>query len=215
MGRKPDLKARELILCQAEHLIHLHGFHSTSMEEIAKNCKMTKANLFHHYGSKEELGLAVLDAKMSDYNKKSVEPICSQSDPGEAVYSMFQNAAKFYDGNGCKAGCFMGNIALEMSDINEAFRRRVSRFFEQWAESMSCCLSRARDAGRFGPTLDPKATAEAIIALYEGAIMMARTRRDATVFKRVGKIARQVLEQHEIRKDRRNTTMGPKTPCGC
>lgn len=215
MGRKPDTKVRELILNQAEHLIHLRGFHSTSMEDIARSCGMAKANLFHHYGSKEELGLAVLDLKMSDYNKRRVEPLCAEGDPCAAVYAMFTDAAKFYDGNGCKAGCFIGNIALEMSDINEAFRERVSLFFEAWTASMSGCLQRARKAGRFGPTLEPRATAEAIIALYEGAIMLARTRRDAAVFKRVGKIARDVLAQHEIRTERRNATMGPKTPCGC
>lgn len=215
MGRRPDPKIRQRIIDQAEHLMHLKGFHSTSMEEIASACAMTKANLFHHYGSKEELGLAVLDAKMSDYNQRRIEPICCQDDPGTAVYGMFEEAAKFYQGNGCKAGCFIGNIALEMSDINEAFRRRISLFFEEWARSMSCCLDRARKAGRLAEALDSRATAEAVIALYEGAIMMARTRRDASVFKRVGRIARRLLEQHEIRTDRRRMNMGPKTPCGC
>ncbi|MEK7859699.1 MAG: TetR family transcriptional regulator C-terminal domain-containing protein [Elusimicrobiota bacterium] len=214
MGRKPDLKVRELILQQAEHLIHLQGYHSTCMDDIAKNSGMTKANLFHHYGSKEELGLAVLDLKMACYRKSHVEPLCAQGDVAEAVFKMFADAAKFYDGNGCKAGCFVGNIALEMSDINEAFRLKVSEFFSQWAKGIAGCLSRCQDAGHFDANLDPRSSAEAILALYEGAIMLARTRRDAAVFKRVGKIARSLLDQHKI-VHRRTTTMGPKTPCGC
>lgn len=219
MGRKPDLEVPLRILDEAEHLIHLRGFHSTSMEQIAAACGMTKANLFHHYGSKEELGLAVLDAKMADYRARRVEPLCAQGDPVESVYALFADAARFYDGNGCKAGCFIGNIALEMSDINEAFRERTSAFFAQWSQSMASCLKRAQDAGLFTASLQPESAADAIVALYEGAIMLARTRRDATVFLRVGAVARSILEQHRLvqLKDNkgRNTTMGPKTPCGC
>ncbi len=214
MGRKPDLEAPRRILDEAEHLIHLRGFHSTSMEQIAAACGMTKANLFHHYGSKEELGLAVLDAKMADFRARRVEPLCAHGDPVEAVYALFEGAARFFDGNGCKAGCFIGNIALEMSDINEAFRARASAFFAEWSKSIAACLKRAQDAGMFGPSLEPESAADAIVSLYEGAIMLARTRRDATVFLRVGSVARSILVQHIDGKGR-NNTMGPKTPCGC
>ena len=65
MGRRPDLAVRERILLGAEHVLHMKGFGAASMEEIAAACGMTKANLFHHYGSKAELALAVLDFKIA------------------------------------------------------------------------------------------------------------------------------------------------------
>jgi len=185
-----------MILREAEHLIHLHGFHNTSLEEIAKNCKMTKANLFHHYKSKEELGLAVLDAKIADFRERRLTPLCCHTNPVAGVYQMFKACGEFYDGNGCKAGCFIGNIALEMSDINENFRKKVSQFFNEWVEGMTECFSRAKRAGFFKETLKPQAAAETILSLYEGAIMLARTRRDATIFLRVGQMAKSLLEQH-------------------
>ena len=46
-----------------------------------------------------------------------------------------------------------------------------------------------------------------------GAILLARTHRDSSIFRRVGRVARSILEQHQ--QNRRNNTMGPKTPCGC
>ncbi len=213
MGRRPDPKARARILEEAEHLIHLRGFHGTAMEDIARSCRMTKANLFHHYGSKEELGLAVLDAKIADYRRRRLDPLCAGADPAGAVERMFREAGRFFGGNGCRAGCLVGNIALEMSDLNEHFRRRASRFFEEWARSMADCLSRAKASGAFRESLEPRAMAEAIISLYEGAVMLARTRRDASVFERLGRIARSLLEQHQSSHGRH--AMGPKTPCGC
>ncbi|MFI5361968.1 MAG: TetR/AcrR family transcriptional regulator [Elusimicrobiota bacterium] len=214
MGRKPDTAVRERILQEAEHVIHLKGYNSACLEEIAKAAGMTKANLFHHYGSKSQLGLAVLDYKIAEFRKRRVEPLCEQAAPELAVEKMFDEGAAFFHGIGCKAGCFLGNIALEMSDCDEAFREPVGRFFAEWAGGMADCLERCKKSGYFAPSLDSKAAAEAIVAMYEGAIMLTRSQRDAKIFKRVGGIARSMLEQHKI-KNRRDNTMGPKTPCGC
>lgn len=214
MGRKPDLEVRERILQEAEHVIHLKGYNAASLDEIAKACGMTRSNLVHHYGSKSELALAVLDFKIGEFNARRVAPLCAQAEPELAVEKMFEEAALFFDGNGCKAGCFIGNIALEMSDVDEKFRERVGRFFAEWTKSVAECLSRCRDASYFAPSLDPNAAAEALVSLYEGAIMQARARRDASIFTRVGPIARSILETHKVA-SRRDTNMGPKTPCGC
>lgn len=178
-------------------MIHLFGYNNASLEQIARACDMSKANLFHHYGSKAELALAVLDYKISEFRARKVEPLCARPAPEEAVAEMFEQAEQFFSGNGCKAGCFVGNIALEMSDLDEAFRTRVAGFFDEWAMDMAGCLERAQARGYFGPSLDPRAAAEAIVALYEGTIMIARSRRDATVFRRVGRVASQILEQHK------------------
>lgn len=200
MGRKPDLAVRERILQEAEHVIHLKGYNGTCLEEIAKAADMSRANLLHHYGSKSELALAVLDYKIEDFRTRRVAPLCADAQPERAVEKMFEDAASFYDGNGCKAGCFIGNIALEMSDVDEAFRERVGRFFEAWTASIAECLTRCRDAGYFAPTLEPRAAAEALVSLYEGAIMQARARRDASVFKKVAPIARMILDSHKVAK---------------
>jgi TetR/AcrR family transcriptional repressor of nem operon len=94
----------------------------------------------------------------------------------------------------------MGNIALEMSDCDEAFRDRVGTFFAEWADGMAECLERCKKSGYFAPSLDSQAAAEAIVAMYEGAIMLTRSQRDARIFKRVGGMARSMLESHKTRK---------------
>ncbi|MBI4370996.1 MAG: TetR/AcrR family transcriptional regulator [Elusimicrobia bacterium] len=203
MGRKPNVAARERILKEAEHVLHLKGYGAACMEEIAEACKTTKANVFHHYGSKAELALAVLDYKIEEFRSRRVAPLCTQDAPEQAVAQMFQDAAKLFGGNGCKAGCFMGNIALEMSDQSEAFRNRVGRFFAEWTAGMTACLERRKAAGYFDADLDARAAAEAIASLYEGAIMLARTQRDPTIFRRVGAVARSILETHKAANRRR------------
>lgn len=198
MARKPDTAVRERILQQAEHVIHLKGYNHACLNEIAEACGMTKGNLIHHYGSKSELALAVLDFKIKEFQSRKVEPVCAQAVPEDAVFEMFAAAGRVFDGNGCKAGCFVGNIALEMSDLDETFRKKVAAFFDEWAAGLSACLERCKSKGYFKKELDARATAESIVALYEGAMMLARSRRDATVFARVGKVAKQLLAQYKV-----------------
>jgi TetR/AcrR family transcriptional repressor of nem operon len=198
MARKvnPELRAR--IIKEAEHLIHLQGFHCTSLEDIATQCSMTKANVLHHFKSKEDLGLAVLEYKIELYKCNCLERTFGDGDPVDCINQLFSDSARHYKANGCKAGCFFGNIALEMADLNERFRLRVEEFFEHWISCLEQVLKRQRAAGAFAPTLKPRATAESLFALYEGAIMLARTRRDPGVFTRVGQQARTLLEAHRV-----------------
>ncbi len=198
MARKPDTAVRERILQEAEHVIHLKGYNHACLDEIAEACGMTKGNLLHHYGSKSELALAVLDFKIKEFQSRKVEPVCAQAVPEDAVLEMFTEAARVFDGNGCKAGCFVGNIALEMSDLDETFRKKVAAFFDEWTDGLSACLERCKSKGYFRKELDARATAESLVALYEGAMMLARSRRDATVFGRVGKVAKQLLVQYKV-----------------
>lgn len=200
MGRKPNPAVRERIEKEAEHILHLRGYHAAGMEEIARACKMTKANLFHHYDSKEALALAVLDAKIADYQKRRVSPLCECLDPVEAVSCLFDDCEAFFKGNGCKAGCFVANIAGEMTDASEAFRKRIGAFFGEWVKGMAARFERAKKEGFFKPTLDSTASAEAILSLYEGAILLARTSRDPSIFTRVGPVARAILEPYKVAK---------------
>ncbi|MBI4375986.1 MAG: TetR family transcriptional regulator C-terminal domain-containing protein [Elusimicrobia bacterium] len=203
MARPKDPKARQVILEQAEHLIHLRGYHGTSMDEIARCCGMTKANLFHHYGCKDDLVLAVFDAKMRDYQRRRVEPGCCPNDPIQAVGRIFKDAARLFGGNGCRAGCFVANMASEMSDVNESFRSRASVFFRDWTDRLARCFRKARSAGYFDGSLEPRSAAETVVSLYEGAVLLARAHRDASVLERVGQAAQRFLRQHQSRPARR------------
>ena len=193
----------ERILCEAEHLIHLQGYQGTSLEDIAARCKMTKANLLHHFRSKEELGLAVLDFKIALYRKNCLEPIFTHdSDPIEAVRELFASAGRFHRENGCKAGCFIGNIALEMSDLSERFREKASAFFTEWARCIETSLRRDQARGRLSPKMDAKTASEAVLSLYEGAIMLAKSSRDCRIFDRMGRVATDLLKAHAATKTR-------------
>lgn len=52
--------AAQAILRAAEHLFSDKGFDAASVNEIARKARVSKANVFHHFGCKRDLYLAVL-----------------------------------------------------------------------------------------------------------------------------------------------------------
>jgi AcrR family transcriptional regulator len=51
---------RKRLLSHARRLIANQGFKETSMSQIAKACKVTKATLYHYFKNKEDILLAIL-----------------------------------------------------------------------------------------------------------------------------------------------------------
>lgn len=59
---RPSCEGAERILTAAEELFSREGFDAVSMNAIAEKAGVSKANVFHHFKSKNDLYLAVLKA---------------------------------------------------------------------------------------------------------------------------------------------------------
>src|SRR5260370_29059906 len=59
--------SRDEILKAAIQLFANRGFHETSMSEVAREAKVSKALIFWHFKTKEELFLAVLNTLLEPY----------------------------------------------------------------------------------------------------------------------------------------------------
>ena len=69
------------ILETAARVICLKGYEGTSMAEIAQACDLTKAGLYHHIQSKENLLLAIMDYGMDLFEEQVLSQVSSIPDP--------------------------------------------------------------------------------------------------------------------------------------
>jgi TetR/AcrR family transcriptional repressor of nem operon len=178
MTRRVNVEARQRIIEAAHELFHERGLRGVSMEDVAVAAGIKKANLFHYYPSKESLELAVLE-QAADEMKEQIRVQLSGTgrDPVGAVASMFEHAGRWMRERRCRGGCFLGNVAQEVSDHNETIRLRVSELLHYWMEQIAASLDRARSAGYFRADLEPRPAAEAILALFEGALLFSKASR--------------------------------------
>ncbi len=76
MARKPadQSVSREDIIVAAADVLQRNGYESTTMKDIAAVVNLTAASLYHHFRSKDELLLAVLEAGL-EHVLRQIEPI--------------------------------------------------------------------------------------------------------------------------------------------
>lgn len=190
MTRTLNLEAREKILDAALELIHERGYRDVSMDEVAAAAGLKKANLFHYYRTKENLGLAALDLAVRRQRDQVAERFSrAPGDPIQTIAAMFSETAEGMRRAGCHRGCLIGNLAQELSDYNEKFRGRLQEYLEYWAGELADMLERARRGGYFRRGFRPREAATALISLYEGATTVTKTRREPAALEAAGRMA--------------------------
>jgi AcrR family transcriptional regulator len=64
---------RTRLLTHARHLFAVHGIKETSMSQVAKACKVTKATLYHYFKSKDAVLKEIFDCRSKDAESTAPE----------------------------------------------------------------------------------------------------------------------------------------------
>src|SRR5437899_3648762 len=167
---------REAILTAALRLMHVHGYHATSLDDVLRESGVGKGNFYYHFRSKEELGFAILDQIVTGFVERTLEPCFA--DPADAPLSQIRcfldRVVQAQRDRQCRGGCAMGNLASELSDVHEGFRKRLASVFTTWHARLAEALAEAKRRGQVSADCDSDAAARFLVASLEGAILLTK-----------------------------------------
>ena len=171
---------RDQILDAAARLIHLRGYHCTSLDDVLRDSGVGKGNFYYYFRSKEDLGYAIIDRIVQGFVQRTLEPAFADSgaDPVEQLHGFLDRVLDAQRQRNCVGGCPMGNLASELSDVHEGFRQRLADIFSEWRSRLAEVLARGKARGGFRSDVDPAAAAQFLVAALEGAILMSKVTRD-------------------------------------
>jgi len=177
---------RDQILDAAGRLIHLRGYHNTSLDDVLRESGVGKGNFYYYFKSKEGLGYAIIDRVVQGFLERTLEPAFAdtEADPVEQIHAFLDRLVEIHRRRNCVGGCPMGNLASELSDVHEGFRQRLAEIFDHWRVKLADALERGRRRGRLRADLDAAAAAGFVVASLEGAILMAKVTRDIAVLEK-------------------------------
>lgn len=174
-------KRREIIATAAK-LIHSKGYENTKLADILEAADIGKGQFYYYFASKHELGLAVLDHYFEHWNQRLLEKILGSDKSAELkINEMLEWVIEQHRRNQAKCGCVFGNLAIEMSEHDEAFREKVSTVFETWVEKLKLVLAGTIEAPSPADIAEIDKLAQGIVAMLEGGIMLMKSKQDINV----------------------------------
>ena len=175
-------QTREAILERAVDLASVEGLGGLTIGHLASELRMSKSGLFAHFGSKQELQLATIEAATARFRATVVEPALELPEGAprlRALAHRYLDQVDTYSG-----GCFWAATSAEYDDRPGPVRDAIAASLDAWLAALE---REAREAG----LEHPKRLAFEIYSLVMGANARHRLSGDKEVFD----FARQAIEQ--------------------
>ena len=172
---------RERILKTAFKLFHEQGYHATGVAAIVREAGINPGSMYHAFASKELLLENVLEYALASEGPAQAEPVeAATADPIERVFALVGRYRESMARSGCRLGCPIGRLALEVSDSHTEARELIGRHFENWVARVGSWLDAAGE--RLPGTTDRRRLARLVLTVIEGGLMQARAAGDLAPF---------------------------------
>ena len=180
---KNPTATRRKLLEAAIALMRRQGFSATTVERICAEAGVTKGAFFHHFQSKEDIGeSAVLqwcESRADGYQTHLGEV---GDDPLEKLDRLLQGLAESArNPPDDLLVCLLGMVSQELGATHERMRRTCAAALEGWTGFVAHLLGAAKKIHPVRVEFDPEHVGWLFNSLWQGSLLVAKTRRDPEI----------------------------------
>ncbi|MGC9197113.1 MAG: TetR/AcrR family transcriptional regulator [Syntrophobacteraceae bacterium] len=160
------------ILKTGAELVYHQGFNNTGIQQILAASGVPKGSFYFYFKSKDEFGLELIqyfDEELFALRKEIFAD--SAKTPLNRFRAYFQWCLRFYGANNFRGGCPIGNLALELSDLNPIFQKQLASVAEKMIDHFGEVLQQARDLREIPADVNIRETSRLIFSCWEGALL--------------------------------------------
>jgi AcrR family transcriptional regulator len=193
----PNMKGertRQSILERAVDLASLEGLQGLTIGRLADDLAMSKSGLFAHFGSKEELQLATVEAAAERYIREIFTQALSEARGYPRLAAICDGWLSYIRRGVFPGGCFFAAASFEFDSRPGAVRDRVRQLMNDWIGALERAVRMAQDEGHMKADVDPSQLAFELNSLFYGAHFDFYLREDAKALERAERAVRSRLE---------------------
>lgn len=169
------MEAKDQILAIAQRLVQQRGFNGFSYADIAAEVGIRKASLHHHFPSKTDLGLALIE-QYSDQIDKACVAIDESDQPSDTKLRAY--IALFRGSLEAERMCLGGMLASEWLTLDASMLPGIQRFFARNTAWLTTILEDGAHQSLFFLDGSANEHARLFLAALEGALLIARATGD-------------------------------------
>ena len=183
-----DSPVRERILATAYDLFARRGVRDVGINELVDSAGVTKATLYRHFASKDDLIVAFLELREQRWTRGWVEAEARRrgSTPEEQLLAIFDLFDEWFHREDFEACSFI-NVLLELGAAHPAGRASI--------EHLENIRSVVRQLAEEASLSDPDSFARSWHILMKGSIVSA-AEGDPDAARRAKAMARRLIEDH-------------------
>lgn len=155
-------EARSRLLETATRIFYSEGIHSVGIDRIVAEAKVTRATLYRHFPSKEELVVAYLDAVHQSERAQTEATIASGQPAADVLRSIAKSITAGIT-SGHFRGCAFLNAAAEYPDAEHPVHKAVLAHREWFADTITTLFAEFGDA-------HPEPPARHYVMMRDGAM---------------------------------------------
>jgi TetR/AcrR family transcriptional repressor of lmrAB and yxaGH operons len=166
--------SRDAFIDTTATLLRRQGYAATGLSEIVQRSGAPRGSLYFHFpGGKEELAVAAL-SRAGDQLRGAIEAMLdARAGLDEALALLLDALAAGLAASDYADGCPLATVALEAASSSEPLRAAAADAFAGWTDALA---RRIAAAGADPVAATRRATL--VLASIEGALILARARRD-------------------------------------
>ena len=168
-GESRAQDSRDEILRAATGLFATRGFHETSMSEVARAAGVSKALIFWHFKSKEELFVAVLGKLFEPYVIDFAEEAGALDEKAQLL-KLIESYLLFVRENANSIRFFVAQIIHDESS-KDSLSNQVLALFEGYRSLVTDLIGRAQAKGMCACSFPPTAVAGFLLAALNGLLL--------------------------------------------
>jgi AcrR family transcriptional regulator len=175
--RSDGERSRRAIVEEAARLATVEGIGGLSIARLADAVGMSKSGLFAHFGSKEELQLATIEAAAAAFAAQVTERAADAASGIDRLRALVEGYLRYIEEETFPGGCFFASVLAEVDMQPGAVRDRLVAFLDDWLVRLEDATREAQADGAIDPAEDPGQLAfevEAVLFLANTQFVIAR-----------------------------------------
>ena len=161
---------RQAVVAQALEIAALEGLSAISIGRLAKELRMSKSGLFLHFGSKEKLESAVVEAARVQFFNHVVRPVNEDKLEGvERLWVLCDRWLDFAEKGPLFGGYFFSGAFFQTAKQHGPISRQIRGVVRDWIDTLQAALKQARRSEELKAEMDPQEVAFELHGLLLGA----------------------------------------------
>jgi len=197
-------RTRQSILDRAVDLASLEGLEGLTIGRLADDLQMSKSGLFAHFGSKEELQLAALEAAAKRFIDEIFTPALREKRGYPRLLAICRSWLSYLRRGVFPGGCFFAAASFEFDGRPGVVRDTVRRLMDDWIGSLEKAVRMAVEEGHLDSSVDAAQLAFELNSLFFGANFSFYLRNDTRALDRAEEAIEQRLESLRVKRRRRS-----------